>query len=219
MYISIQKISPKHLQNLLKKDQKLLQKSLLLLISKAKRPEKSSLNHFKGLLAPLLPFTFELFKEGGGQPKFIANKENSPLFSCSVSHTKDFYAFLLAQNEASGIDVEAVERKVSLTVANYYFAEEEKHYLASCSADQAQSTFLRLWTLKEALGKAMGTGINRSVLSINLLDALKTDFFSVQFVEHETYHIGHLPIDPNFYISIALKSTQTLKKVWVVEES
>lgn len=219
MSISIQKISPTKLQNLLKKDQKLLHKSLLLLTSKAKRPEKSSLNHFKGLLAPLLPFTCKLVKAENGQPKFIADQDSLPPFSCSVSHTQGFYAFLLAQSEASGIDVEAVERKVSLTVANYYFAQEERIFLASCSTDQAQSTFLRLWTLKEALGKALGTGINRTILATNLLNALKTDPFTGQFVEVESYQIGHLPIDPNFFVAIAFKSTQNPKNVWVVEGS
>lgn len=58
-----------------------------------------------------------------------------------------------------GVDVERIDERVRLAVARRYFSPAEADALEALPADEQKRRFQRLWTLKEAWLKAMGTGI------------------------------------------------------------
>jgi 4'-phosphopantetheinyl transferase len=59
-----------------------------------------------------------------------------------------------------GIDVQAVDGSVpALDIARGAFCAEESAALAACPPGERPSRFCELWTLKEALLKAIGTGL------------------------------------------------------------
>ena len=76
-----------------------------------------------------------------------------------------------------GVDVERLDRRTSPDLAARYFAEPEIEWLDAVSRrrpDQTVATFLKIWTLKEAFIKAIGTGLRTP------LDAFAFDFTGEQ---------------------------------------
>lgn len=78
----------------------------------------------------------------------------------SFAHSDRLSVCVLAHGGRIGVDVEPFERRIMRTeeIAARYFSEGERALLAR--ADDTDSAFLRIWTRKEALGKALGTGLN-----------------------------------------------------------
>jgi 4'-phosphopantetheinyl transferase len=59
-----------------------------------------------------------------------------------------------------GIDVEAIDRRVdALEVASAYFSRTELAMVAELAGAAQVERFLRIWTRKEAVLKAAGTGV------------------------------------------------------------
>ncbi len=65
----------------------------------------------------------------------------------------------VARGASLGIDVEIYDKNVPLAVARRFFSPVEAGALAALPADAQPRRFLRLWTLKEAYLKAIGTGL------------------------------------------------------------
>jgi 4'-phosphopantetheinyl transferase len=79
----------------------------------------------------------------------------------NLSHTRGCVACAVTRGAEVGIDVENRERTVDvLEVANRSFTAREYSLLAACSPRGQKERFLRSWTLKEALLKALGTGLS-----------------------------------------------------------
>lgn len=59
-----------------------------------------------------------------------------------------------------GVDVEKLDRRTDPALAGRYFSKPEIDYLQKCvSETDRRNTFLKIWTLKEAFIKAIGTGL------------------------------------------------------------
>jgi len=59
-----------------------------------------------------------------------------------------------------GVDVEKMDRRTDPALAKRYFSQPEIDFLETCPSETARrKTFLRIWTLKEAFIKAIGTGL------------------------------------------------------------
>ena len=59
-----------------------------------------------------------------------------------------------------GIDVEKLDRRTDPGLANRYFSDPEIRFLENYPSETERPTmFLRIWTLKEAFIKAIGTGL------------------------------------------------------------
>jgi 4'-phosphopantetheinyl transferase len=59
-----------------------------------------------------------------------------------------------------GVDVERLDRRVDLHLADRYFSAPEIDYLHQlANDDERHVAFLRIWTLKESFIKAIGTGL------------------------------------------------------------
>jgi len=85
----------------------------------------------------------------------------------SLSHTNGMVACAVTSAAAVGVDVERVDRCVdTATVTARFFAPQEAAELTRLHGDARRARFFDLWTLKEALVKALGTGIASSFTSI-----------------------------------------------------
>jgi len=80
----------------------------------------------------------------------------------NLSHTQGMVAVAVAPFE-HGLDVEPLDRGVSLDIADHYFCPEEIAWLKSLPAARRGEGFLRLWTLKEAFIKATGRGLSQGL--------------------------------------------------------
>lgn len=109
-------------------------------------------------------WTFEVGEKGKPTPQLPSGTDP---FSMNVSHTNGLIGVAIARSEV-GMDVETLERRAPLEVADRYFAEEEIRALYAQPEAARARRFFTLWTLKEAWLKAIGTGITHSLSSIVL---------------------------------------------------
>jgi 4'-phosphopantetheinyl transferase len=83
--------------------------------------------------------------------------------SISLSHTRGFVACALSRDVRVGVDVECVDRSIDACELAAMCLDpcDAARVRASTAADAAER-FFALWTLKEAVAKATGEGLNGS---------------------------------------------------------
>lgn len=84
----------------------------------------------------------------------------------NLSHGGGLVAIVLAPDGPVGIDVESVDRELPSRRLDRFLAHEEHAALADLGPRALRERFWRIWTLKEALLKARGTGIAGGLASI-----------------------------------------------------
>lgn len=109
-----------------------------------------------------------------GKPFLPFLKGGSDYFF-SVSHSGDLVAFSGGAASAVGVDIQIAER-VDHRIAERFFTSEE--YAAICAAPSPEREFFRIWTLKEAYVKMLGTGMATPFNSFNVLT---DDFAKISF--------------------------------------
>jgi 4'-phosphopantetheinyl transferase len=83
-----------------------------------------------------------------------------PWLDFNLSHAGSFVAIAFARGQPLGIDIEPLDRRVAVDgVAARFFGAAETAALERIGADARQPAFLRLWTHKEAVLKALGDGL------------------------------------------------------------
>jgi 4'-phosphopantetheinyl transferase len=73
----------------------------------------------------------------------------------SLSHTQGLVACAVSRDNPLGIDVEHWRVRDFMALANYAFGPREQEEVAR----EGISAFYRIWTLREAIAKASGTGL------------------------------------------------------------
>jgi 4'-phosphopantetheinyl transferase len=118
-----------------------------------------------------------------GKPSIVAPRR--PL-DFNLSHTDGMVVLAVTSGTEVGIDVEQIDRRIDLEIADHFFSRCEVTDLRSLPPVDQQARFLTLWTLKEAYIKACGQG-----LSVPL------DSFSFSFPGHEQIKFGRDASCPN----------------------
>ncbi len=110
-------------------------------------------------------------------------------FQFNLSHTKTYFALAITKDTPIGIDIESMSKKTDILAISKRFFHPEEHEQV-LKADNQEDCFYRIWTQKEALVKAIGSGIsfglenfcvdatNAKVTSINHDQYQATDFYS-----------------------------------------
>lgn len=90
----------------------------------------------------------------------------------SIAHTSKLIVAAVAANARIGIDIEAIGRDLSEDFTRGVFTHEELELAAQTG--EAPTAMLRFWCAKEAISKALGTGIRYSPkdLQIKAIDPL-----------------------------------------------
>ncbi len=88
-------------------------------------------------------------------------------FDIAIAHTAQFVVGLAAANARVGVDVETSSRVLSDEFVESVFTIEERD-LAAATVAPAQA-FVRFWCAKEAVSKALGTGIRYSPREMNVV--------------------------------------------------
>ena len=101
-------------------------------------------------------------KTGNALPQILITPRGKPYFAdsrlhFSISHTKH-YAFCALSKKNIGIDAEEKDRKINLNLADKILSPTEKARFDA--ALDKRAALLKLWVLKEAVGKLTGDGIN-----------------------------------------------------------
>lgn len=95
-------------------------------------------------------FDYEIAYNPHGKPYFLSNCE----IFFNISHSSNYVVCTIG-NRPVGIDIEKC-RKCRQNLAKRFFAPSETEWIEERDCDER---FTRIWTLKEAYGKAVGQGV------------------------------------------------------------
>jgi 4'-phosphopantetheinyl transferase len=143
----------------------------------------------------------------------IYDKNNKPRLEgdslfFNISHTREAFAFAISERSEVGIDLEKVDKNIDFkSIIGSFFSSEERGFILE-SPFESRNKFFLLWTRKEALLKAIGTGIisnpshievfrQKNILSEKSLDNLVDDSI---VCDHYIYSEKIL----NYYLSVAV---------------
>lgn len=94
-----------------------------------------------------------------GKP-FAMVKGTSHPVAFNVSHTRKHGLITLAESGSLGVDVEArLQRSNMEGIAARVFAPQDQEALSRMPEHRRLFTFYRFWTMREAVGKALGCGL------------------------------------------------------------
>ena len=112
----------------------------------------------------------QIWRDELGKPQAIgAWRDNlAAKLDVAIAHTSQFVIALAAANARVGVDVESTARNLSEEFANGVFTPDEIE-LAAKAVNAAQA-IIRFWCAKEALSKALGTGIRFSPKEMRIVD-------------------------------------------------
>lgn len=97
-----------------------------------------------------------------GKPQ-LADSAHADI-TVSLSHSVNVVACAFARNASIGLDVEAMGNHEDIaTAGSQHLAADERAYLRRLPTHQQNEVFVRLWTLKEAVAKATGLGLQLSL--------------------------------------------------------
>jgi 4'-phosphopantetheinyl transferase len=103
-----------------------------------------------------------------GKPRLSTGGHNKRL-RFNLSHSGELAVCAVSCSAEVGVDVECAHPAVDfLAIAQRYFGAREVAALAALPVEEARQCFFRLWTRKEALAKAQGTGVWK-VIGLDLL--------------------------------------------------
>lgn len=123
------------------------------------------------------------------QPTFVIGEHGKPALAkyphihFNLSHCRTAVVCAVSDSPV-GIDIESLERKTSDSLVSYTMNNEEQRQIAGSGTH----TFFRLWTMKEALVKLRGTGLQESIPDL-LLPANTID---ISFTTEERPERGYV---------------------------
>ncbi len=141
-----------------------------------------------------------------GKP-FISN-ENGYRLKFNLSHSGELVIYAFSHESEIGIDIEILDSSINhLELAKNYFTNNEINYLSESQNSQKLSeNFFRVWTRKEALLKAVGTGLFSDLKKIETLNdiiKLKDLPSEVRINFSSNWNITDLEINTNYKTAIA----------------
>ncbi len=125
------------------------------------------------------------------------NKKNCPLclenINFSIAHSGNLVACAFSKSVRIGIDVEQV-KPINLANFDYVLNDRDRKWLSEDTANTYRS-FFKIWTIKEAVTKALGEGLGIDVRPItifknDLLCADKKWYF--QNLDIQEGYVAHL---------------------------
>ena len=82
-------------------------------------------------------------------------------FDFNLTHAREQVLIAVAREQPVGVDLERIDREIEIDdIARRYFSAAEADALEALAPERKLAAFLRLWTLKEAVLKALGEGIS-----------------------------------------------------------
>ena len=116
-------------------------------------------------LVPRPPCTWAFRRSSLGRPQLVG--PHAARLDFNLSHTRGAVLVGVARDASIGVDTESTHTKISPeTLAPSVLAPSELEALHAVPPAARRECFLRLWTLKESLLKARGTGLSTEPTSI-----------------------------------------------------
>jgi 4'-phosphopantetheinyl transferase len=144
-------------------------------------------------------------RDANGKPRVFPGV-GLPEIEFNLSHTRGLVAAAATRSGAIGIDAERVDpAKADLAVAERFFAPLELRILHYAPAADRTKLFFRLWTLKEAYIKAIGTGLSMPLDSFTFaFEPLRIEFGADAPGRPQDWQFAIPPTTDEHVLSVAL---------------
>ena len=151
-----------------------------------------------GAIVGAVPRSLELKAGSHGKPILIGHDRLAACFN--LSHSGDLVALALVRARPIGIDIE-VSRPLNdaALLARRILGPDEREHFERLPEAVRGTALLTTWTRKEAVLKAMGTGISGGLTSIDVL----ADSVACSGETPTTWFVRTLQMPPGFYGAIA----------------
>jgi len=126
--------------------------------------------------------------------------DGSEVFSCAASHD-DRFAIAVASRKKVGVDVEKISERV-LKCSDLYMDEEEKTLVRDSGLDEEASA-TRVWSIKEAVSKALNTTLADSWHRVRVTDIGKQES-RVEIDRKGGYPVFHQTVDQHLFTIIEM---------------
>ena len=151
------------------------------------------------------PAAWRFEKTPAGKPMLPAADPSR--LSFSLSHSRGLVACAVTRDAAVGVDVECVDRDVDAArIAARFFAAPEAAQLERLEGDDRRERFFDLWTLKEALVKALGadlpTALDRLAFTVAADGHVTLD---TSAVDAQRWQFGLFAAGPSHRLAVAVQ--------------
>ena len=143
-----------------------------------------------------------------GRPE-LAGSGVDPALRFNLSNTEGVVVCVVSAHHDVGVDVETLDRRPMLDVADRYFSRLEVAALRALPAEEQPDRFLEYWTLKESYIKARGMGlaIPLAQFSFDLADPTRIRVMLDPNLgdDHDTWQFERPALSPRHIVAVALK--------------
>jgi 4'-phosphopantetheinyl transferase len=159
------------------------------------------------------PQSLELRAAAHGKLFLTGHERSGPCFN--LTHSGDLAAVALVRDRRVGIDIEAARALTDRALlARRILGARERTWFETLPESAREAALLAAWTRKEAVLKAMGTGISDGLRSVEM-----PPDDSEQAVVHEAepsvaWSVSQLPVPPGYYGTIALEREARRLTIW-----
>lgn len=134
----------------------------------------------------------------------------------NLAHTAGMVVMAVCAGVRPGVDIEGISKQVPLAAARRYFSVAEVAALDALPDDEKPARFLRLWTLKEAYLKAIGTGIAGGLGSMTFdIEADGCRFERAADPDASRWQFRQYALAPDYIVALACPpAPQPLRVIW-----
>lgn len=153
----------------------------------------------------LLQYSFFKYTGRISMPTIKFNQFQKPIvdeefkFCFNLTHSGNWLGIAWGEKNV-GLDIEIVDEKNDCPI-NYFLTIAEQKYLDGISDDEKKKRIIRLWTIKEAYLKWLGTGMSTDMKSFSV----ETEYMWAEYwkgnIEGNTTWIS-FPIERDSYLAI-----------------
>ncbi len=119
----------------------------------------------------------------------------------SISHSGDRVACAVSRVGPVGVDIEAHRPRAYDAIARYGFGPEERALVARLGA----RAFYRIWTLREAMGKATGEGLALVTDGLDRIDpAPEEGCWVSRPAQGPAWRLAHEFVEPGYSLALAV---------------
>jgi 4'-phosphopantetheinyl transferase len=146
------------------------------------------------------PQRLEFQTDSYGKPALLGP---SAAMEFNVSHSGDYVLVGVTAGVPCGVDIELGRADMEeLAIAQRFFCAREVEWLS-----RTEKGFLRLWTAKEAVIKAVGRGVSIPLSDVDVTDVVEGKTSSITLrsagMEPQTLWLNELSLVPNYAAALA----------------
>ncbi len=173
-----------------------------------------ALSHYLPAVSPV-DWRFE--RSALGRPAIAADMPaEARALQFNLANTQGLVVMAVGRLPEIGVDVERITAQVQLAVARRYFSAAEIAAMDALPAIDRPRHFLRLWTLKEAYLKAVGTGIGGGLASMSFDFGAAGPGFQHEGDPHAArWQFHEFTVDDRYLLALACLDRESSARVCV----